>query len=431
MMSSKTLLIKACTQIIPVLVIVVSTGMASDILLTGITIVGNDHTREAIIRREIQHPLNAPFDPVVIEQDRDRLENMGIFSMVKWNSRSLSDSTVEVTFFVIETWRLLPGLSPVYDEKTGWSLSGMLIINNFRGRNQTLTLNGIVGGISSYSLGFYDPWISGDRISLSTDLNNQRYDHLYLPYTVYQLATDAALGKIVNDHHKLRLKTGIEAKRYYASDDTTSFGYWYTSTTYAYDTRDIYTDPSQGILYRVNINFGVDYNSAGQTYMELINSISRYRQLLGQAHKLVAAGNLYLFSRFGFTDPLLGQYLGGAYSVRGWTPPGRATWTDPDQAYRFGQHWLVGSIELRQTIIPKFVTAMHNESGLTAAVFFDFGYITDDLASLMSNKPLIGVGLGLRIPMPMLENIRIDYGWGYYKGEFRDDQFHLAFGQKF
>ncbi len=397
-------------------------------VVSEITVVGNDHTRDKILMREIQHPLNISLDQDLIREDRDRLENLGIFSMVTWHTRSLTDSTLAVEFFVVETWRVLPGLSPYYDEKTGWSLSGVLIINNFRGRNQTLTLTGFIGGITSYSLGFYDPWIIGDHVSLNASFDDQHYDHFFLPYEVHQLAGDVTLGKVVRNHHKYRLQSGLEETRYQSQADTTTFHYWTTILTYAYDTRDIYTDPSRGLLYQVNTEVAM---AGKQSYVGLKNSFGLYRRLAGKEYKLVGAAYVQNFVRIGYTDPLMEEYIGSAYSVRGWTPPDRQVYADPKHWYRFGTHRLTGSVELRQTIIPRFVTALKNESGLSVAGFFDFGFINSDFADLLKNDPLFGIGIGLRIPMPMLGNIRLDYGWGYYSGKFRDDQFHLAFGQKF
>ena len=43
-----------------------------------------------------------------------------------------------------------------------------------------------------------------------------------------------------------------------------------------------------------------------------------------------------------------------------------------------------------------------------------------------------GAGVGIRIPIPMLESIRIDIGWGLRERKFKKNPvMHLAIQQKF
>ena len=43
-----------------------------------------------------------------------------------------------------------------------------------------------------------------------------------------------------------------------------------------------------------------------------------------------------------------------------------------------------------------------------------------------------GTGIGIRIPIPLIESIRIDLAWGLYNGEFQKKPvLHFALQQKF
>jgi len=46
-----------------------------------------------IIAREIQHPVDTPLDSALAQEDRNRLDNLGIFSEVTWRVVPLEDKT--------------------------------------------------------------------------------------------------------------------------------------------------------------------------------------------------------------------------------------------------------------------------------------------------------------------------------------------------
>ncbi|MFH1852919.1 MAG: BamA/TamA family outer membrane protein [Candidatus Neomarinimicrobiota bacterium] len=400
-------------------------------LVTSISFVGNDRTQEYILRRELCHPLSVPLDSTLMNQDRDRLDNLHLFSMVRWFAYPQPDSTVEVKFFLVETWRYLPGLAPVYDEKTGWSLSGLLLVNNFRGRNQSLQFSGIVGGLSSFGLSFYDPWIAGDRISLELQYQNQHYSHFFLPFNERRTGATLTIGKKINNQHKLRGGLELRHQVFTKTSYSKKFDYLVPSATYYNDTRNIYSDPFRGHLLQSTLAVGAASDGTGNNYLNLYNSCSVFRKLAGTEHRLVLAANLRGDLRFGYRHDLLVQYLGGAFTVRGWVPPDRRIYADPAREFRFGHQLLIAALELRQTLIPKFVTELQNEAGLITVIFFDAGLISPDIAGLVRQQPLFGTGIGLRIPFPLVGQMRLDYGWGYHAGKPAGPRLHLAFGHSF
>ena len=105
--------------------------------ISAIEFQGNTKTLDYIIKREIQHPLYAPLDSIRADEDRNRLENLGIFSEVAWRAVPLEDGTAILTFTITESiQKTPPGALPIYGEDTGWSLAGGWVITNFRGRNE-------------------------------------------------------------------------------------------------------------------------------------------------------------------------------------------------------------------------------------------------------------------------------------------------------
>ena len=115
-------------------------------IVSAIEFKGHLITKDYIIEREIQHPIDAPLDSAVARMDRERIYNLGIFGDVTWRAIPLEDLTVILDFKVIETsLRVLPGGGPVYEEDYGWSFGGMLRINNFRGRIEKFMVGGSTG----------------------------------------------------------------------------------------------------------------------------------------------------------------------------------------------------------------------------------------------------------------------------------------------
>ncbi len=65
-----------------VLLLFFSSVFSQTPIVTNIEFIGQNRTKAYIIEREIQHTINVPLDSLLAEEDRQRLENLGIFSVV-------------------------------------------------------------------------------------------------------------------------------------------------------------------------------------------------------------------------------------------------------------------------------------------------------------------------------------------------------------
>jgi len=393
-------------------------------------------TKDYIIEREIQHPIDVPLDSAVARMDRERIYNLGIFADVTWRAIPLEDLTVILEYKVIETsLRFLPGGGPVYEEDYGWSFGGMLRINNFRGRNEKFMLGGSTGARRAYFFTFNNPWIVGDHVSLDVMTRKSITAHPFLPYERNVTTAEINLGSYFGYNHKARVGFEWEKKTFSNDEDTLEYYYIAPQGSYIYDTRDIYRDPSKGILIVQGLYSHVEFNSDKQNIW-WSQSYSFYHSLVKRKRKLTAAFNVSYLTAFGDVDEVWVSWLGGVKTVRGWSIPNSTIYTNVDNAYRFGNHFAIISTELRQTIIPTsvFTTDLFNwkqEYGLSAIAFVDVGFINKERKKLFGELPMAGIGFGFRIPAPMIGKIGLDYGWGYRDGEFIDQVLHLVIGQKF
>ena len=55
-------------------------------VISSIQYIGNTKTQDFILEREIHHPINVFLDSTTAKEDRNRLDNLGIFSEVTWLS---------------------------------------------------------------------------------------------------------------------------------------------------------------------------------------------------------------------------------------------------------------------------------------------------------------------------------------------------------
>ena len=245
-------------------------------VVSNISVEGNQVTKEYIIRREIQHPLHVQLDSTIASEDRDRIDNIAVFSSVVWDTVSQKDGSVELVYRVLESWRFWPGVSPFYSEDKGWSLGGALRITNFRGRDQSFAIGGAIGAIQVFGLHFSDPWITGDHISLSMNLGKTLFVHPFLPYVESTEAFEANLGRWFGYRWKVQAGFGLEHKQFSEESDTLSFTYIAPQGSVIYDTRDIYRDPSRGGIITQSIYSMIDLTQGSGNRLMWTQSASQY-----------------------------------------------------------------------------------------------------------------------------------------------------------
>ena len=407
-------------------------------IVSSIDIRGYQHTKEYVIKREIQHPLHVQLDSTLAQADRTRIENLGIYSMVTWQAVPLEDGSVKLRYHVIESSRFFLMLAPSYEEDTGWSVVIGGIVKNVRGRNESLTIGGLIGGVDAYGFDFNNPWIFGDHVSLSLGVGKAYKNHRFLPYEQQTSSFEINMGRYFG--YQKQISVGFEYKKKDFVEDATTIEYHYLApqSRFAYDSRDIYNDPSKGIYIfhfaRYFKYFNVESNS-----ILWIQSYSAFVSPIKGKRKTTLGVNITLHSTHGDLHKEMFMFgLGGGYSVRGWRIETRELFKDEKQPYRFGFYSAVSSLELRQTVIPRFSIEqptpfgpVKSSLGLQAVLFIDGGVAGDNWNDLTEMSPMFGVGLGVRIPVALAGSMRFDYGWSFYEGAVVESSFHLAVGQKF
>ena len=397
--------------------------------ISEIKIFGLSKTKQFIVEREIYHKPNFPIDSSLAELDRNRIFNLGLFDEVSWSIVPIENGDAILQFNLIESlYRIPPIILPVYDEEKGWSLRGLYIIKNFQGKNRNIELDLSVGGEDRIQFSLSDPWVFGNRVSLFMYIEKSSYKHLFLDRITTADMLRLELGKWYGDRIKLKFSPTTAKSSYTNKIDTLNYKYFIPEIKIEYDSRDIFWNPKKGIRL---INKFIPMIGENEFFV-WNQSYSIYLPLFNIDKDLTLAVNASLRNKWGYNNDIWLSYFGNSFNIRGWELPDFDKKSLVNQTYRFGHEYIFSSIEIRKLIIPKHHSRLGLLNGLSIVGFFDSGFISHHWSKIKENKMIGGAGIGIRIPIPMLESIRIDLGWGLKDKTFRKKPvLHFAIKQKF
>ncbi|MBC8204187.1 BamA/TamA family outer membrane protein [bacterium] len=374
----------------------------SNPIVNRILIVGNEVTKEYVIKREIYTRPGGELDEDLLEEDRKRLLNLGIFSDVEFYVESNFDGSADIIVIVNERFRWLPFPAADYDELDGWSFGAGLYHRNFRGRNETLGMAGLFGDAVQYQLIFSNPWISGDHISLQAEFNRlKRYNKYEDFHETYQ-SYEAELGRKWGEYIWGRIKLGylrIESEEI-GITTTTEFrdDIPLLQTTFIYDSRDLYINPRRGYRFTcVTGQYGFPFKEPDYRAIQLTGS--RYFPI--PIGRTLAFGFLFGL-KSGKTPVYFRYYLGGAETVRGLS-----------ENTAKGGRLLVLTSEYRFDIIKTFNLMNRIDFGMGGLLFIESGAVWDGWEVFGNQRFHSSYGAGLRFFVPIVEAVGLDYGWTF------------------
>ena len=413
--------------------ILLSCSILISSLISEIRIAGNFITKNDVILREIQHPLNIKYSDSIRVEDQNRLYNLGIFSFVEIKQHN---DIYQIN--VNEIFRYYP--LPLFDideskGKEGTSYGFALNMLNLFGRNQRLEIGGMYGNKNIYFIRFHDPWIFGDHISFNLDLyqflsNSFWYDNkIENEFSNSKQGFEIGSGFNYLQKNKLKfnaslIKNKLEFHNEIDLDDNfKSYQNLGFEVDYAYDSRNIYNDPTIGKLFKINFNYfhGIENTHSYSNYFleyNQFNQISSFRELtlINRTKCLIQNENHIPIFNY--------ESLGSEDFVRGYNPYPNQNDETFRKRIRFSQI-ISHSIEIQYTLVEK-KSYGGMELGLDNLFFFDIGIGGETLSDFKSNKPLIGFGLGFRYFASGFGTIGIDFG---FNPKFSSPQIHLSDGQ--
>ena len=410
--------------------------------INSISIKGNEKTKEYVIERNIMTEPGSVYNENQMKQDLVRLYSTQAFKDVNRTIEASPDDPdkFDVTIELKEQRTASVSVGGGLDSATGVFGSLGISDNNFRGLNQRISLSGMVGSgvlMSDSSIlrninyqaeiSFFEPhFLNADNSLMSKiyyrDLGSYQIPlamerrigleatiahrikankHLSSTWTVggeYIHLSEGDRGKITSLYNSHGVDISERAKELQG-------GYFLkVAPGLSYDSRDSAINPRNGVVASIRLeeNFGLD--GFNKTNGRLTGMVKKYVPVAKKS-SLTFTGRGGLRVHGGSNTPELMAYrLGGPYTIRGYKVNGVGT----------GTSFIMGSAELA-TPIP-FVDKLRVNflQNLRITFWVDAGTVFNPtISSVIYDRPLhaITAGVGLKINMPGVGPLSIDYGF--------------------
>jgi outer membrane protein insertion porin family len=397
------------------------------------------NTREYIVTREAEHKAGSVLNRDMLQKDVRRIVRLGLFDDVRVSLAPGSDpAKVVLQFNVLERAVNNLLLGGGLNSTGGLFASGSYRQNNLGGNNQNLGGEIQYGRDLLFNLNYSDPWIGTDPNRLSYTINAFNQRSLSLIYgggtTPVFLPNSTEVPRILRQGGGVTFSRPLNGNPYIDSEWRASLGVQYQKITVqndggatapldnggrnlsasgtgaddllmaqlglSQDTRDNFSDPSSGSLFRVGLDRSIPIGQANISMTRVRGSFTQYVPVslinLSPGNQSLSL-NIQGGTVWGDLPPYEAFSIGGVNSVRG---------------YEEGD---VGSGRSYVQARAEYKFPVWNVIG--AALFADYGSDLGSGDSVPTNpaglrgKPGngFGYGAGLRIQSP-IGPLKLDYG---------------------
>lgn len=290
-----------------------------------IDILGNERTRDQVIRRELRLDEGELYSGSKIRRSRQRLTNLQYFEEVKIDTKrrgeeELLDLEVEVAERSTGQFTAGVGFSSIESVVFSASVSQ----SNLFGRGQSISASARVGSLSQdFVLDFQEPWFTGRPIQAGVSVFRRASD--FRTFDSRRTGFNLSLGRSLGEYARTSVTYDFEILEIRNLDPDASdllrqdAGTSYTSSVtprIVWDSRNDTFDPSQGSVH----NFEVTFAGLGGTnkFYKVLGSSTWYfplfEGLTGLVRGRVGIGNGYSGRNLPASERF---FLGGATTVRG------------------------------------------------------------------------------------------------------------------
>lgn len=381
--------------------------------LAAIEITGNKETRSEIILREMESQPCRLTSQVQLRRDQLRVKSLNLFNRVEFRLERRSQGPVLV-ISVTEKWYIFP--IPYWyfkDEKPDQLVYGFRYNQrNFRGRNETLSLDFWSGADRGFRFSHNTPWMENTpQLRRSLELYQvTRESQRAAVKGLEERASQFALGigkrwtiKLISDVNlRFRLTEGIDPLQLASGGlidrilEAEAGSIW--------DSRDLATFPMEGFYLRGSVSQGWILDNS-RKYQKLLLDARSYLPL---QERISLASRMILFPGWGYVPPYDWMYLSEGLPIR------TGSLTDE------GRSFYMLSVETRFELTrlhyftwkkaPYFPQYFRNlEYGLGAEIFADCGDAYNDERETGFAELKLGYGAGLLLRLPYVEVVRLEF----------------------
>jgi outer membrane protein assembly factor BamA len=377
--------------------------------LSAIYIVGNDHTHEDVILRELLFSAGDTATDSLLAASKKRLENLWLFNRVEFMPLP---GNGDWSLLISVTERLYIFPYPVFNfEDRDWkklTYGFGFAHENFRGRNEKLYLSLSFGERPGWHFTYFNPWVNS-KWHLLTGFYIRKYimqnhsdkfdeNHLYLAVNFGKYWTRYFHSNLSVTRDRIRLADS--ASLYYHPSTETNYGLNFSN---ALDTRDLYAYPSRGqyLFFRLRYQGFFEPQPDYWQYVFDLRQYLNFKRLIlaGRLHTKQSIGTLPIYDRvyFGYDERIRGHF----------------------SEVKEGRHSFLASIDLRFPLLPvrylTFNTGLLPELytknlkfGVNAGLFLDSGVVWKTKREFGVTNFNSGFGAGLHFLAPYIEVLRFD-----------------------
>ena len=409
--------------------------------INSISIKGNEKTKEYVIERNIMTEPGTVYNENQMKQDLVRLYSTQAFKDVNRTIEATADDPdkFDVTIELKEQRTASVSVGGGLDSATGVFGSVGISDNNFRGLNQRISVTGMVGSgvlLSDSSIknhinyqaeiSFFEPHFLNADNSLMSKVYFRDLGSYQIP-----LALERRIGIESTLAHRLKVNPRLSSTFTVGGEyvNLKEGDYNRISSMYAkhnlniaerakqleggyflklapglsYDSRDSALNPRNGVVASIRYEEAFGLDNFSKTNGRLTGMAKKYYPVAKKSSfTLTGRGGLKIH---GSDMPEFMAYrLGGPYTIRGYKVNGVGT----------GTSFIMGSAELA-TPLP-FVDRLKINflQNLRVTFWVDAGTVFNPtISSTLYDRPLhaITAGVGLKINMPGVGPLSIDYGF--------------------
>lgn len=385
-----------------ILKIKINEGYINDIIIKG-----NEKTKDFVILRELEFAPGDVLNMNVLQNSFQNLVKLNLFS--EFNPQlervSIWDNTANVIIEVVEAKTGLLGAGVTYSTKDGWLGFVDIQERNLLGNGQTLGFQWQFGGITNYSLNFYEPWLLGTRTSFGIGIYDRTSKGINVD-KVHRRGGNILLGHNLINEWDGMIKYSVENYKEYDDADGSVPDYESVLRSITLqvdrDTTNHPFNPTGGAIDIFSIEYAGDFLGGTENFVKYNLDMRRFYPGFKYNH----AWGVRLKAGVGEGNLEKRQYhLGGSESLRGY------------KSMEFsGDSLLLMNLEYRLPIADNF----------TAVVFADAGNVWEKGESISLGDLKYSIGAGLRMNTP-IGQLRLDYGFN----EDGKGQPHFSIGHTF
>ena len=406
-----------------------------------VIIKGNVKTKEYVIERNIMTEPGTVYNENIVKQDLVRLYSTQAFKDVNRTIEVSEDDPdkYDITIELKEQRTASLSIGGGVDSATGVFGSVGISDNNFRGKNQRVSLSALVGSgilmsdasIKSHmnyqgELSFFEPHFLNSDNSLMSKIYYRDLGSYQIPLALERrIGAEATIAHRVKGNPRLSttFTTGVEhihlsegsageIKNLYTlrglniadrAKELEGGLFLRLAPGIAYDSRDTMMNPRHGALASMRYEEAFGLDGFGKTNGRLIGMAKRYIPVAKKS-SLTFTGRGGMKVHGDNMPEIMAFRLGGPYTVRGYKVNGVGT----------GTSFIMGSAELATPIPFSDRIKINFLQNLRLTFWVDAGQVfKPTIASTLYDRPLhaITAGVGMKLTIPGVGPLSVDYGF--------------------